>query len=461
MGKKGGKKAAEVVAAGAADLKPKSWQEALELDPAKKEQEDKIMAERQAKADAAAKAQQRANENREWREKERQKEVRKKDREDKQWQAEVTAAKAKAKQQGVLESEDWGDGTWWVNLGKGKWQEVQGQFFCTFCEKHLNDNTLKGHIESDAHQRKVKWGDTSCGGPSPVAAPAGPPRAAAAPAARPPSGAVCEEWQQLDTEGNLRCIPCGKVVDTNHLATSDHQRRLEDWLWQAQKAKSHYPAPALPYLADIPRDEQDPSQGRDTKCLLCNKWVQDDTSHTGTPNNPAGSKEHQKNLRNYPPGTPWYEANVTQVRNKWHPPKAAAAAPRPQPKAPTVAPWASAAAQAPPPRPPSEPQLPMDWFSAMDPKSRQLYYYNRAGQRSWHHPGLAAPAPSAVQAAAPPVPAKAAWGKAPAASPAAGASAGKAGYPTLAGGASGGAAPPRAPAAAPHQDDDSDGIEEC
>merc|ERR1712187_531101 len=37
-----------------------------------------------------------------------------------------------------------------MGLGKGKWQEVQGQYFCTLCEKHLNDCTLKSHIDSDA-----------------------------------------------------------------------------------------------------------------------------------------------------------------------------------------------------------------------------------------------------------------------------------------------------------------------
>ena len=42
----------------------------------------------------------------------------------------------------------------------------------------------------------------------------------------------------------------------------------------------------------------DQSGERYMKCLLCNKWVQDDSSHAGTTQNLMGSKEHVKNLRN-------------------------------------------------------------------------------------------------------------------------------------------------------------------
>jgi len=72
-------------------------------------------------------------------------------------------------------------------------------------------------------------------------------------------------------------------------------------------------------------DEDDLDSARWPKCLLCKKWCQDDFSHSGTHSNPQGSKEHQKNLRNYMPGEWWYDTHVTPVRNRWHPPANATA----------------------------------------------------------------------------------------------------------------------------------------
>ena len=80
-----------------------------------------------------------------------------------------------------------------------------------------------------------------------------------------------------------------------------------------------YPAPELPHLAWVPSEENDPDSERWQKCLLCDKWVNDEHSHSGTRQASEGSKGHQKNLRNYPPGSPWYERNVVQERRKWHP----------------------------------------------------------------------------------------------------------------------------------------------
>ncbi|CAK8999018.1 unnamed protein product [Durusdinium trenchii] len=82
-----------------------------------------------------------------------------------------------------------------------------------------------------------------------------------------------------------------------------------------------YKAPELPYLAWVPCEGQ-----RQLMCLLCRNsrrkqgtWVSDETAHCGTHENPAGSKEHRKNLLNYPPGDPWYEQNVTAARLEFHP----------------------------------------------------------------------------------------------------------------------------------------------
>ena len=80
-----------------------------------------------------------------------------------------------------------------------------------------------------------------------------------------------------------------------------------------------YPTPELPHMAWVPSEEHDLESERWQKCLLCNKWVNDEHSHSGTRRAPDGSVGHQKNLRNYPPGSPWYERNVVEERRKWHP----------------------------------------------------------------------------------------------------------------------------------------------
>ena len=85
-----------------------------------------------------------------------------------------------------------------------------------------------------------------------------------------------------------------------------------------------YPEPELPHLAWVPSEEHDLESERWQKCLLCNKWVNDEHSHSGTRQAPDGSVGHQKNLRNYPPGSPWYERNVVEERRRWHPAQARA-----------------------------------------------------------------------------------------------------------------------------------------
>merc|ERR1712232_550665 len=91
----------------------------------------------------------------------------------------------------------------------------------------------------------------------------------------------------------------------------------ECWRHQQNLEAQGYPEPELPYLAWVPYEEG--SSERGCKCLLCNKWCSDDRSHTGTRENPQGSKEHMKNLRNYcDPELGWYQTNVEAVRRKWH-----------------------------------------------------------------------------------------------------------------------------------------------
>eukprot|EP00930_Biecheleria_cincta_P065796 TRINITY_DN51701_c0_g1_i1.p1 TRINITY_DN51701_c0_g1~~TRINITY_DN51701_c0_g1_i1.p1 ORF type:complete len:326 (+),score=53.79 TRINITY_DN51701_c0_g1_i1:41-1018(+) len=133
-----------------------------------------------------------------------------------------------------------------------------------------------------------------------------------------------EDWQELAADG-LRCKPCRKMIDSAHLETPDHAVRLLRWQQEHQAEASGYPEPELPYLAYIPYEG---FSTRQLTCLLCRNskrpegaWVADLTIHCGTHEQPAGSKEHNKNLRNYPPNDPWYVENVINVRRRWHPPQ--------------------------------------------------------------------------------------------------------------------------------------------
>eukprot|EP00406_Dinophysis_acuminata_P063401 CAMPEP_0179281722 /NCGR_PEP_ID=MMETSP0797-20121207/37302_1 /TAXON_ID=47934 /ORGANISM="Dinophysis acuminata, Strain DAEP01" /LENGTH=346 /DNA_ID=CAMNT_0020990443 /DNA_START=63 /DNA_END=1100 /DNA_ORIENTATION=+ len=296
----------------------------LDQQKARKEQNAKKAAE-------AQKTQLWQNEkNKQW-EKEAEKKVKAKQREDRQWDQHFVKVLEQARREGVLESEDWGDGLWWVKIGD-MYKEVQGQFFCTLCEKHLNEGTLGSHLASEAHQKKVAWNTPDPGASSSSSVP--PPAAWASPKAKaaswawaPQTPVALEEWQEMTADGYLRCIPCGKVIDPGHVCSDAHRNRLECWLHAQETVKKGYPPPDLPYLAWVPADESDPNSAKWMRCLLCKKWAQDDWSHSDSQ---SSSKEHAKNLRNYS----WYKDEVDKERAKWHPPprrQAPAAAPSPAP----------------------------------------------------------------------------------------------------------------------------------
>lgn len=222
-----------------------------------------------------------------------------------------------------------------------------------------------------------------------------------------------EEWQELGPDGYPRCIPCQKYVDESHVGTADHIRRLTAWMENRGSTKRVYDPPSLPYLAWVPADPSVPNGERWLKCLLCGKYVQDETSHTGTAAAPAGSKEHQKNLRNYMyPGTPWYEENVAKVRLAYHPApaKPARAPARPaerlaeRPSAWGKPPGSTLPAAAPvqegplapgsaPPstepmasEKPPQASLPDGWESGKDQEGK-VYYFNRTtGESKWDLP---------------------------------------------------------------------------
>ena len=217
--------------------------------------------------------------------------------------------KQKAFAQGVVKAEDWGNGSYWVQCEDQKWLKASGQYFCRLCEKHLNDASLKDHLSSEHHKKCMheKLGQHLDQPESAAAA---------------PSTALVQrccgalpEWQKMGRDGLVRCIPCNKVVDDCHISTGDHKRRLASWLEMKKLENTGYPAPELECLAWVPSIQGDETSERWLKCLLCKKFVQDDHSHSGTPLNPQGSREHQSKLKNYS----WYREDVLKERRKYHP----------------------------------------------------------------------------------------------------------------------------------------------
>eukprot|EP00445_Apocalathium_hangoei_P069472 CAMPEP_0204144614 /NCGR_PEP_ID=MMETSP0361-20130328/21143_1 /ASSEMBLY_ACC=CAM_ASM_000343 /TAXON_ID=268821 /ORGANISM="Scrippsiella Hangoei, Strain SHTV-5" /LENGTH=204 /DNA_ID=CAMNT_0051098563 /DNA_START=49 /DNA_END=659 /DNA_ORIENTATION=+ len=136
---------------------PTSYQQSLDLDPVKKADEEKKAEKRLKKAKEAQEQQLRTNQWRAQIEKAWKKEQIGKAIVIKKWDKEVEQHRARAMAEGVLEAVDYGDGGWWVNVGKDTWKEIGQQYLCTLCDKQLNDCTLGAHIDSQAHKNKVAW----------------------------------------------------------------------------------------------------------------------------------------------------------------------------------------------------------------------------------------------------------------------------------------------------------------
>lgn len=295
-----------------------------ELTPEQLAAEERKREERERKAKESQQRQLQENARKEMWAKEQQKKDREHERQSRDWQRTSEATKQRAFQQGVVESMD-GETAWWAQVGPETWKQVLDKYYCTLCEKHLNDNTIGSHIDSEGHKQKVAWKsqerDAASSACAPVVAPAA---ARAVPIAvpEPPPAPACStgpllEWQE-ETNYGRRCIPCQKIIDCGHLWSEDHKNRLARWLETEEWKRLGYPAPDLLHLAYVPFDESSGPSERFLKCLLCDKWVQDAWSHSGTPENHSGCKEHEKNLRNYSPPHPWWAERVQRRRNFYH-----------------------------------------------------------------------------------------------------------------------------------------------
>lgn len=225
----------------------------------------------------------------------------------------------KAKQEGVVNTN--GDEATNQEIDDGS-HAPEESYFCKICRESLSLGALEMHLESAEHRDAYRIHVEV---------------AASVSAPSPPNNDTCsqkpvhsfEAWQELDlVNGWRKCIPCkGKVINPSHLASAEHQRRLQQWLEDEEEKKKGFTTPELPYLAYVPEDEDDPSSRRYLMCLLCAKgkktgtWVMEPGTHCGTHEVPGGSKEHMKNLQNCRPQDPWYIENVTQRRLRYHPAK--------------------------------------------------------------------------------------------------------------------------------------------
>lgn len=342
--------------------------------------EEKKMKVREEKAKESQRKQLAANARKEWWEKEKKKE-------DHQWKRELGKVKNAARSDGILEAVPGEDDNWWVELPDGEWKAVQGEYYCPHCQKHLNSLTLQAHIDSKEHEKKMWWvknasGQTPSAPKAAAAAPGPPVYCPEVPSAAPQA---LESWQELDQWGWTRCLACNKVIDENHLQTDSHIRRVAEWMGRPPPGSAmEYEDPPEEFKAWVPSDENNPNSEKWLKCLLCNKYVNDEYSHGSS----SGSKDHEKNLRNHygPPRSHWYVQTVLPQKERWsknfrgsapsvrvNGAAASSAAPAAQGG------YAKAAASA-VPTPAARAQAPnsaaSQWKEEWDPQQKANYYWN-------------------------------------------------------------------------------------
>ena len=116
--------------------------------------------------------------------------------------------------------------------------------------------------------------DLSAAAPPPGPAAAVPALAQLVPMASAPA-APLEDWQEIQSDGSVKCRACSKYADDVHCASEGHVTKLASW----RTRREGYPAPRQLYLAYMPWDKNE-SSNRALKCLLCDKWAIDETAHS-------------------------------------------------------------------------------------------------------------------------------------------------------------------------------------
>lgn len=277
------------------------------------------------------------------------------------------------------------DGLWYVELQPSVWKVVDCTYFCPHCEASLDPHTLSSHLNGGNHRRKMSWlQDDLRGGATPTCFPChggggiapAPGRAGGdAPAGEPP----VQSWQQVDEDGNRRCLACNKWCDGVHEQTQEHKRRVANYVdGGALHNHGGCPAPAQPWLVWAQGEAW--GDERSLKCLLCDKWVQDfgDADTTGYRGHhgelgAGNQKDHRKKMENlecYKRDTVYWSQLLAE-RERWHPSQAAS--------------------------PSSPPSVPAGWATVWSEEHLAFYYYDEATLAAqWDPPPLpavAAPPP--------------------------------------------------------------------
>lgn len=275
-----------------------NWADLLEAFPLELQGSEKKQKERKKKAQASEHREEQLMSCREQKENERLKSEQKRASEAARVDKALQIVKSRAKDEGVLEAQEYADGLWYVEIASGTWKQVACSFWCRHCEAALEKSSLASHLHGEGHINKsasksrgqnLGVPERSSQTPSPM------------PTASQQTGhgaGPLESWQTADEHGNIHCIPCGKCCDGCHETTLDHKRRVRAYLWSFEV---DYSAPAQPWLAWVECNQW--GGGRWLKCLLCKKWVQDFEGKTtgayqGTHGSlgPGNQQEHRKKL---------------------------------------------------------------------------------------------------------------------------------------------------------------------
>jgi len=264
---------------------------------------------------------------------------------DRAWQQ----TKEQALAAGVLEAAEYGEGCWYVQVGKDTWKDAQDAFWCPCCDAWLNTSNLASHLGGERHRKASQSQEQSSASSSgPYSAP-------------PTVTTLCtlsagssglEFWQARDEAGNIKCLACNKYCDDKHEWSEAHISRVNFW---QETLTAVYPAPEEPWLAWVVEEKF--GKHRWLKCLMCNKFVQDceGTSTVGyeghhsrlSESNQKDHKKKMESLEEYRRDKHYWQA-MLEERRKWHPETEAVPLPPPQgPPANPLMTWA-----APPPPPP-------------------------------------------------------------------------------------------------------------
>jgi hypothetical protein len=175
--------------------------------------------------------------------------------------------KLHAEANGILEARQHADGVWYVALGSGLWKEVDHHFWCRHCEAGMSEAAIASHLVGQRHCKRLAANPKSH-----VLAPDLP---------GPCTLAVCgdncgvsptclETWQELLSDGEVRCILCNKCCNGVHETTPEHAKKVFAYL---ATLEGDYKEPDEPWLSWLPCKEW--GEGLFLKCLLCDKWIQD------------------------------------------------------------------------------------------------------------------------------------------------------------------------------------------